>query len=110
MAFLEIPVVSDPQAYEFEITLDGTPYRLAFYFNKRRGTWHMSVRTQNEEDIVVGLPIFVGYPVLDRFRDTRLPPGTFLPIDTGNGSLDPTQDDFGTRVKLLYIEEGTVVG
>ena len=108
MAVQEIPVTSDPQAYEFTITLDGTPYLLRFYFNRRRGTWHFSIKTQDGVDIVNGIPIFVNWPVLDRFKDTRLPPGTFLAVDSTSQGLDPGQEDFGTRVKFLYIEENTV--
>ena len=109
MAVQELPVTSDPQAYQFQITLDGTPYLFKFYFNKRRGTWHMSILTESEEELVMGVPVFVGWPILDRFKDTRLPPGTFMAIDTTSDFVDPGQEDFGTRVKMLYIEEGTFV-
>ena len=107
MAVLEIPVTSDPQSSSMQITLDLVPVILKTYYNSRRGTWHLSIKAQDGTDLVNGAPIFVGWPVLSRFRDTRLPPGDFLAVDTGNQSLDPGQDDFGTRVKLIYVEFGT---
>lgn len=109
MAVQELPVTNDPQAYTFQITLDGTPYNLSFHYNKRRSTWHMSIATQNNIDLVNGVPIFVNWPVLDRYKDTRLPLGTFIALDTTSDTIDPGQDDFGTRVKMLYIERGTFI-
>lgn len=107
MSVQVIPVTADPQATEMQITLDGLPFQLKTYYNRRRGTWHMCLRTQDGTDIVNGVPIFVGWPPLARFKDTRLPPGTFLPVDTSSAGADPLQNDFGTRVVLLYIEAGT---
>jgi hypothetical protein len=109
MAVQELPVTSDPQAYTFQITLDGTPYNVRFHYNRRRETWHMSIATQDNIDLVNGVPIFVNWPILDRFKDTRLPPGTFMAIDTTGETIDPGQDDFGTRVKMTYIEVNTFV-
>ena len=107
MAVQEIPISFDPPSSSMTVTLDGTPYNLKFYFNKRRSVWYMSIREQDETDIVVGVPLYVGWPTLQRFRDTRLPPGALIPFDTSGDNRDPTFEDFGTRVKLIYIESGT---
>jgi hypothetical protein len=107
MAVQEIPITADPPATTMQITLDGVPVQLKTYFNRRRGTWHLSIKNQDGVDIVNGVPLFVGWPILSRFKDTRLPPGTFMAVDTGKDGVDPGQEDFGTRVKLLYIEENT---
>ena len=108
MAVQEIPVSFEPASNNMVVSLDGTPYDLKFYFNLRRAVWYMSIRTQDKEDIIQGVPLFVGWPPLERFKDTRLPPGMFMVLDTSDKNLDPTFEDFGNRVKLLYIEIGTV--
>lgn len=108
MAFLELPVNSDSKAYEFQLALEGVTYGFRFHYNVRSDLWSMSVRTEGGDDIVNGIPIFVDEPFLDRFKDPRLPPGTFFALDTSSQGLDPRAGDLGNRVKLIYSEIGTV--
>lgn len=102
---LELPVRSDPQSYQFQITLEGEVYTLKFWYNGRRSLWYMSIKNADGSiDYVNGAPIFTNFPLLDRFRLTELPPGTMFVYDTEGGDEPPGQDDFGTRYKLLYVE------
>ena len=34
----------------------------------------------------------------------NMPPGVLFALDTSDQNLDPTLEDFGTRVVLVYLE------
>jgi len=101
---LQIPVRSDIPAYEFQITLEGRPYRLAFRYNKRRERWAMDIMNQQGDALLSGIPILVGMDLTSRFRVDGGPPGRFFVVDSSNQDLPPMDADFGNRV-LLYYEE-----
>jgi hypothetical protein len=101
---LQIPVRSDIPAYEFQITLEGTPYRLSFRYNRRRERWAMDIKNQQGDSILSGIPILVGMDLTSRFRAEGGPPGRFFAVDSSNQDLPPTEADLGNRV-LLYYEE-----
>lgn len=101
---LQIPVRSDIPAYEFQITLEGTPYRLAFRFNGRSQRWIMDIKDQAGASILSGIMILVGSDLTSRFRSISGPPGRFFAVDSSNQNLPPLEADLGNRV-LLYYEE-----
>lgn len=101
---LQIPVRSDIPAYEFQITLEATPYRLSFRFNRRRERWAMDIKNQEGETLLAGIPILVAMDLTSRFRVVGGPPGRFFAVDTSNQDSPPTEADLGNRV-LLYYEE-----
>ncbi len=101
---LQIPVRSDIPSYEFQITLEGTPYRLAFRYNRRRERWTMDIKNQQGETLLAGVPILVAMDLTSRFRVVNGPPGRFFAVDTSNQDLPPTEADLGNRVVLYYEE------
>lgn len=103
---LQIPVRSDIPAYEFQIALEGTPYRLAFRYNRRRSRWAMDIKNQQGEILLAGVQILVALDLTSRFRVIDGPPGRFFAVDTSNQDLPPTEADLGNRV-LLYYEEAS---
>ena len=103
---LQIPVRSDIPAYEFQITLEDTPYRLSFRFNARSARWTMDIKDQAGVSILCGIVILVGSDLSSRFRAVGGPPGRFFAVDSSGQDLPPTQADLGNRV-LLYYEEAS---
>jgi hypothetical protein len=101
---IQIPVRSDIPSYEFQITLEGTPYRLAFRYNRRRERWAMDIQSQQGVMLLAGVPILVAMDLTSRFRVVDGPPGRFFAVDSSNQDLPPTEADLGNRV-LLYYEE-----
>lgn len=104
MAIREIPIRSDIPSYQFQITLEGVVYTMRFYFNTRLDRWIMDVSNVDGELIVAGIPLLVNLPLLDRFRDERLPPGRFILIDETGENRNPSRDSMGDDYKLLYQE------
>ena len=107
MAILQLPVTSNVLAYKFKYELEGTVYSFNFRYNTRVDKWVFDILTNNEEPLVEGRPVFINYNLIGRFRDERLPPGTFICIDTTGNKLDPDDENFGVTHFFLYEEEVT---
>jgi hypothetical protein len=68
------------------------------------GKWFIDVRTNIGEPIVEGIPIVADWPILDRFKDSRLPEGNIFAFDTSGQGIDPGRYDLGNRVQMIYEE------
>jgi len=104
MAIRELPVRSDIFAYTFLTTLEQNDYLFTLRFNSRQDRWIMDIQLPDETDLLIGIPLLVSFPLTFRFRDTRLPPGQFFVIDETGQERNPTRDNLGTDIKLLYSE------
>jgi len=104
MALLIIPVTNEPWS-EVKAKLDGKVYVLTFRWNTRDGAWFMDLADADGAILKPGIKLVCDWP-LTAFRDTDpgLPPGMLSMFDTSGGQIDPTLDDLGTRVLLLYEE------
>lgn len=104
---LEIPIDSQQTDHEFSIELERVVYLLRFQFNFRANRWTMTVKAENGDVLVAGVPLVVNWPLLNRFRKTDLPPGTFFVMDSSGNDSEPTELSFGSTHKLLYAESTT---
>lgn len=107
MAILEIPVRSDIPSYNFQITLEGIVFTLHLRYNTRLERWVMDVNDVDDANIVTGIPLLYGLPLLDRYKDERLPLGRFVISDETGEKRNPTRDGLGDDFKLLYRESTT---
>lgn len=104
MAILELPVRSDLPAYEFQVSLDSEVFTLRFAFNFREGRWSMDVADSVGTDIINGIKLVHGFPLLRQYVVEGQPPGEFILIDESGNKKNPGRDDLGNDVKLLYEE------
>lgn len=104
MATSSLPTRTDYPHYSFSVDLDGTPYVLDFDWNERAGSWALGVSLVDGTVLVAGRRIVVGYPLLNRFKDPRLPRGVLMAMDTSNQDADPGEAELGARVQLVYID------
>ena len=107
MATLILPAFQNIPAFSYQINLDGTNYTLRYTFNTRMDKWIFDIRTEFGDPIITGVPIISDHPIIERFRDDRLPPGGFFAFDTSGQSVDPGRFDLGNRVQIIYVEEVT---
>lgn len=111
MALLEVPTNNSLPAYEMTVTLDGTNYIVALYFNPRladgAGKWMISLSDQNRNLLIGPVPVVANWTLFDRFFADNPPKGTLFAFDTSGQDLDPGQFDLGDRVRLFYLEAGT---
>lgn len=104
MTTLVIPTRTDEARYSIEIDLDQLTYRFDFDWNDRAEAWSFDLYDANNVLLLAGRRVVVGFPLINRFRDARLPPGDLHAVDTSTANLDPKFADLGDRVKLLYVE------
>lgn len=109
MATYEIPVQQSTPNYRVRTSLPSpgasdVAYLIDFRWNVRDLAWFMDVYDVNEIPIRTGIKVVVGTYIgrastLAPFKD-----GVFLASDTSGATLDAGFDDFGTRVRLSYIQ------
>ena len=104
MATIIIPVTNEPESTA-TYSLEGVNYGFRFRYNERAGAWFFDLSTD------AGVPLVTGHKVvvsafLFGWRETSadMPPGALFAYDTSDQRLDPTLEDFGTRVILTYVE------
>lgn len=99
-----LPTRTDLRHYEFEITLDGSTYRLTFRWGEREAAWFFSVSEEDGTPISTNVKVVINFP-LARRNAKRRPPGMFLAIDTSGTGTEARIDDLGRRVALHYFAE-----
>lgn len=111
---LRIPTSTAFTDYRQTTTLEGRDYILRFLWNQREGSWFFSLFDADEDPIVEGVKVVVGFSLLRLVTDERRPPGVLLAVDTTAPvpdraagekvlALDPGIDELGERVLLLYF-------
>jgi len=101
MNIFEIPVRNDILSYEMIINLDNVDYNLSFDYNFRDKHWYMSI-----PGIIEGQRLTNSEDIFSQFRHLKELPKGILFIDdiTGNDD-DPSLNNFGNTVKLMYLEQ-----
>lgn len=107
MATKLLPVTVTPLAYTFSIELDKVIYQLTFTWNARESRWFMEIADEQLNEIVSGIALVIQWPLLKRFKDSRLPPGLLYALDTQDTGQEADDTDLGTRVLLVYEEAPT---
>lgn len=101
---VDLPIRQEGAHFGFSCELGGVTYGFVFRWNDRVEQWRLDVLDGAGDRIVSGVPVVVGVPLLQRFRDPRLPPGLLTAIDTDGGLVDPGFADLGRRVVVSYAD------
>lgn len=102
----QIPVVSDSFYYEFNTIINNSTYILRFYFNRRALKWMIDIKDENNNPIVMGLPILAGARITKRFVNEKLLDIKYLcSINKKDATQDPTETDFGINTFLYCFNE-----
>lgn len=107
MAVLQIPVRNDIDLYNFTIDLESKTFGFQFRYNGRSSRWIFDLSDSLGNSIFTGVPVAVGNLPFYKLQNESKPLGDIFFLDTSGNDLDPTQDDFGTRVIMIYVESGT---
>jgi hypothetical protein len=105
MAYYEIPLTSGTPQFVQQASLDGVVYTLDFYYNTREDSWYFNLLDVERNPIIMGRKMVADWPLLQRSRSASKPPGELYVIDNSGAGLDPSLDDFGDRVSLVYADE-----
>lgn len=86
------------------VQLDGVEYLLRFVWAPREQAYYLSLLDQDENPLALSIRLNINAPLLRRFRDPRLPPGSLLCVDLSDRGAEITQpSDLGQRVILAYV-------
>ncbi len=102
---INIPIDGGHPNHEFSIELAGEVFLLQFQFNFRDQRWSMTVKMEDSTILVAGVVMLTNWPLLDRFKDVRLPKGTFWVIDETGLNSEPSENSFGTTHFLAFETE-----
>ena len=104
MAIIQLPVNSDNSNYSFKVDLDDSTYMFRFRFNTRLDKWLMDIATEDEINLLVGIPLLPGTLLSSRFTDSRLPQGRLFIFNTVDENRECGRNDLGNDCLLLYDE------
>lgn len=99
---LVLPNVQDLARYSFELELDAVTFTFDFEWIDRSSHWLMSIADASGVALLSGRRVVIGFPLLNRYRDPRLPRGMLDAIDTSDTDTEAGFADLGDRVKLIY--------
>jgi hypothetical protein len=99
-----LPVSSDAPHYTFQTDLAGVTYGLEFRWNDVANGWFLRLFDAEGVELMSAIRVVVGWPLMKRSQDSRLPAGTIWAFDTTGRDADPGRNDLGTRTKLLFFE------
>lgn len=102
MTVYEMPLIAGSYDYEIRTTLEGEIYHFRFRWNDRAASWFLDLSDGDGVPLAFGIRITVDVSLLEQYKYKAIPPGRFFAFDTTLRQTDPTVDDFGTRVLLLY--------
>jgi hypothetical protein len=98
-----IPISPDLEFQSFSVRLDGVDFTLEVRWNARAAAWMLTVGDAVGRVLLAGRRVVVGFPLLGRFADARLPPGELLAIDTADSDVEAQLGELGRRVELVYV-------
>lgn len=95
----------DSPFYTMKTQLDGTQYGLTFRWNQRTNTWSFDLDDSAGVQIIHGIRIMVGVPLLTRYHyQASCPPGDIVCISKTSDDSPPGLHDLadGGRCSLIY--------
>jgi len=109
MAYLEVPLRTDIYAYTQKTTIEEVVYTLGLRYNARMERWVLDIMDAAGEMLLAGVKLLINYPLTRRFVGSieGLPEGHFMIVDETGQERNPTRDDLGDDIKLIYVETGT---
>jgi len=105
MSTIIIPTSQTESDYAQTVTLEGVDYQLFFHWNARQPGWYCEIRDAAGGNLIAAAKrLAIGTFIFEHDKDSRMPPGAFLLIDTTQSGQEPGLRDLGTRVFFIYVE------
>lgn len=104
--FIQIPLRTEEYNYEFSTIIGDTTYIIWIYFNRRMSRWILNLKDENNDYIVMGVPLLIGSQLLSRFADPRLSDAKILFIFNSKNKYEEIGEfDLGNNGVLLAARE-----
>lgn len=109
---IAIPMIDAP-SFKMALVLSVNEYQLKFDWNTRFEFWTMSILDLDDNFLLCGIKLVIGYPLLfQRGVSVNLPQGDFWCIDTSLDMLfdEPGRYDFvkDRKLELVYVGDDEV--
>ncbi len=92
----------------FDVELDRIQYQMNFQYNDRDGFWYFDILDLDGNEIRTGVKAVVNWPVLAYGSSPLRPPGQLMFLGIQEPVQEPTLENFGTDVVLVYADEDTI--
>lgn len=103
MILAEIPLLPDTTDQLLDVVLSDNPYTLRILWNETGGYFSLSVYEREGLVILENIKMVKNYPLIGRFKDTRLPIGELFFIDNKNKNPRALYTSIGTGdYSLVY--------
>lgn len=70
--FIQILLLKEEYNYEFTTIIGESTYILWIYYNRRMNRWILNVKDENNDYLIMGIPILNGSQMLLRFSNKKL--------------------------------------
>ena len=102
----------DANDFIISTMLDGNPYKLLFSLNDHVPHWTVDVLSNDNTDIVRGIPIVPNLPLFSFYRRYNLPQGELLAVgvnqdESGNQAVG-RQDFLNGKFTMCYVPRDEV--
>lgn len=105
MATKQVPTSQTLPRYSQKTALEGRTYNMDFHWNTRDNAWYLSLAEEDGTPVVSGVKLVANWPLTRRVTLETNVPGMLIAFDTTGLGEDPSFEELGTRVQLLYKEE-----
>ena len=99
-----LPISADKRFPRHIYDLDGRRYRFDYRYSQRADCWYFDLYDAQDVELVRGVKIVLGVPLLRKVASVDKPPGSLVAIDTSSTGTEPGLNDLGSRVLLTYTE------
>jgi hypothetical protein len=102
----ELSLLPDTTDQLIDVVLSDNPYTLRILWNELGGYFSLSIYERDGPVILENIKMVKNYPLIKRFKDTRLPLGELFFIDRKNNNVRPLYTSIGTGdYSLVYFED-----
>lgn len=95
-----IPIIAGNPAHTFSIVLNNITYNMTARWNSRAEFWTLDIADENKSMLIANIALKCGLDLLEPFN---LNIGNLYATDITKSGLEPSLDNIGTDVLLVYI-------
>jgi hypothetical protein len=106
-----LPIEPSNGYYSIRPVLDGVTYEIVVRLNDRMSAYFLDLYDAERTPLVLGRRVVIEWDIFGLARHLEgAPPGAIMAMDTTPRKEDPTFEDFGTRVLLVYHDADEIAG
>lgn len=102
----KIPLQKNVYNYEFSIKAQRTNYILRIYYNRRIFQWTLDIKDEDNNPIVMSIPLLIGAKLTKRFVNEKLSDLKYLFLSNDKSRYEEaTEDSLGDICNLYFAYE-----